>query len=144
MMVQQISVFVENKPGQLSEFTKLLEKSEIDMRALSIAEAEDFGILRVIVDDSYNTVRVLKDAGYVCSLTPVLAVEIADKPGSLAKVVEALDEGGINLEYMYAFLAPKKDSAYMIFRVADNDKAETVLQAAGFRLITQEELHDLF
>ena len=99
MTINQISVFLENTPGQLAEFTRLLEKAQIDMRALSIAETQDFGILRLIVDDPYKTVSVVKDAGYICSITPVLAVEITDKPGSLVKMLTALSGGGINIEY---------------------------------------------
>lgn len=144
MTVKQISVFVENKPGQLSEFTKLLEKNNIDLRALSIADTEDFGILRVIVDDSYKTVCMLKEAGYVCSVTPVLAVEIPDRPGSLVGVLDALAAGGVNLEYTYAFLSRKKASAYMIFRVTDNARAVEVLGQSGIKPICQDELADLF
>ena len=144
MTVNQISVFMENTPGQLLEFTKLLEQHNIDLRALSLAEAEDFGILRVIVDDSYKTVRMLKGEGYVCSVTQVLAVEIPDQPGALVKILTVLGDSGVNLEYMYAFLGRKKDSAFMIFRVPDNDYAVKVLREAGIRPIDQEELHQLF
>ncbi len=144
MTVQQISVFVENRPGQLLEFTKLLEENDIDLRALSMAEAEDFGILRVIVDDSYRTVRVLKEAGYVCSVTPVLAVEIPDRPGSLVKVLTALGDGGVNLEYMYAFLTRKEDFAYLIFRVEDIDRALNVMHENGIHPLNQEDVGRLF
>lgn len=144
MTVKQISVFVENRPGQLSEFSKLLERNNIDLRALSIAEAEDFGILRVIVDDPYNTIRILKSAGYVCSVTPVLAVEIADRPGSLVKILDALGNGGVNLEYTYAFLSRKKGSAYMIFRVEDNEKALEVLRFCEIKPISQDDIGQLF
>lgn len=144
MTVKQISVFVENKPGQLSEFTKLLEKHSIDIRALSIADTEDFGILRIIVDDSYKAVCVLKEANYVCSVTPVLAVEIPDRPGSLVRMLDILGDNGVNLEYTYAFITRKKDSAYMIFRVTDNDKAIEVLNRNGIRPICQDELSELF
>lgn len=143
MTVNQISVFVENRPGQLSEFAKLLEKNNIDLRALSIAEAEDFGILRVIVDDSYNTIQILKDAGYVCSVTPVIAVELPDRPGSLVKILDALGNGGVNLEYTYAFLGRKKGSAYMIFRVTDNDKALEVMRTCGIKPISQDDISNL-
>lgn len=144
MTVKQISVFVENKPGKLTEFTKLLEKNHIDMRALSVAETEDFGILRIIVDDVYDTIRVLKDANYVCSVTDILAVELPDQPGSLAKVLSILSENDINVEYTYAFVARKKDAAYMIFRVSDNNKAIEALNKNKIRPIDQEELADLF
>ncbi len=144
MTVKQISVFLENKPGQLTEFTKLLEKNHIDMRAMSLADAEDFGILRLIVDDAYATACVLKEAGYVSSITPVLAVELPDQPGGLVKILEALGQNGVNLEYAYAFTARKKDLAYLILRVADNDKAIEVLGKNGVKLFCQHELPDLF
>ena len=143
MTVKQISVFVENKPGQLAEFTRLLKQHDIDMRALSIAETPDFGILRVIVDDVYNTARVLKDADYIFSVTPVLAVSIADEAGGLDKIVNILAEAGINLDYTYAFITRQKDVAYMIFRVDDNEKAKEVLVKNGIRPVCQDELANL-
>ncbi len=144
MTINQISVFLENTPGQLAEFTRLLEKAQIDMRALSIAETQDFGILRLIVDDPYKTVSVVKDAGYICSITPVLAVEITDKPGSLVKMLTALSGGGVNIEYTYAFTARKKDMAYMVLRVNDSDKAVRVLMQNQVRPVSQEDLAGLF
>lgn len=143
MTVKQISVFVENKPGQLAEFTALLRQNNIDMRALSIAETQDFGILRLIVSDSYQTACVLKDAGYVFSITPVLAVAVPDQAGSLYGILRLLGDSGINLEYTYAFITRKKDLAYMVMRVADNEKAAQVLTQHGVKLITQEELDAL-
>ena len=142
MTINQISVFLENKPGQLAEFTRLLEENQIDMRALSIAETQDFGILRLIVDDPYKTVNVVKEAGYICAVTPVLAVEISDKPGSLVKLLTALGEGGINVEYSYAFIARKK--AYMAFRVNDPEKAVGVLVQNQARPLSQDDLSSLF
>lgn len=144
MTAKQISVFLENKPGQLSEFTKLLEKNDINMRALSLADAEDFGILRIIVDDSYKAACVLKEGGFVFSITPVLAVEIPDRPGSLVKVLDLLGDNNVNLEYTYAFTTRKKDMAYMIFRVTDNEKAIEVLNQNGIKLICQGDLAELF
>lgn len=143
MTVKQISVFVENKPGQLAEFTALLRQNNIDMRALSIAETQDFGILRLIVSDSYQTACVLKDAGYVFSITPVLAVAVPDQAGSLYGILRLLGDNGVNLEYTYAFITRKKDLAYMVMRVADNEKAAQVLTQHGVKLITQEELDAL-
>ena len=143
MTVKQISVFLENKPGKLADFTDVLSKNEIDMRALSLAEAEDFGIVRIIVDDVYNASTVLKDAGYVFSITKVLAVAIPDEPGGLSKVIRTLGDNDVNVEYMYAFTTKKEGVAYMIFRVQDNKKAAEVLQKAGFRPVCQDELSDL-
>ncbi len=144
MTVKQISAFLENKPGALAEFTKTLQNSGIDLRALSLAETEDFGIVRVIVDDAYKTVQILKQEGYVCSVTPVLAVIFEDKPGALVNVLNLLGDNGINLEYSYAFLAKKANSACMIFRVADNDAAIKVLSANGLRPICQDDLESMF
>ena len=144
MTINQISVFLENKPGQMAEFTCLLEKNQIDMRALSIAETPDFGILRLIVDDPYKAVNVVKEAGYICSITPVLAVELSDKPGSLVQLFTALGEGGINVEYTYAFITRKKDVAYMVFRVNDPEKAAKVLVQNKVRPVGQDDLSALF
>ena len=144
MTVKQISVFLENRPGTLAEFIKVLEKSNIDLRALSLAENEDFGIVRVIVDDSYSTIQTLKENGYVCSMTRVLAVEIPDKPGALVNLLSVLGEGGINLEYTYAFLSKKPGSAFMSLRVADPKDAIAVLQKAGIRPVCQDEFEGLF
>ncbi len=144
MTAKQISVFLENKPGQLAEFTRLLNQNQINMHALSLADAEDFGILRLIVDDSYKAACVLKEAGYVFSITSVLAVEIPDQPGSLVHILDLLGQNDVNLEYTYAFTSRRKDRAYMILRVADNQKAGEVLNKNGIRLICQSELSDLF
>ena len=144
MTINQISVFLENRPGQLAEYTRLLEEYRIDMRALSIAETQDFGILRLIVDDPYKTVNVAKDAGYVCAVTPVLAVEISDKPGSLVKMLTALGESGINVEYTYAFITRKKVVAYIVFRVNDPEKASGVLVRNKIRPLAQDDLSVLF
>ncbi len=143
MTVKQISVFVENKPGRLAEMAALLGQQDIDMRALSIAEAEDFGIVRIIVDDAYNTAQVLKEAGYVFSITPVLAAAIPDEPGGLSRILDLLGENGINLEYTYAFIAREKGLAYMIMRVTDNEKAIEVLSKQGIRLVCQHEIAEI-
>ena len=143
MTVKQISVFLENKPAQLSALVKVLNQNQIDMRALSVAETRDFGILRLIVDDTYKAACVLKEAGYVCSITPVLAVAISDEPGALAGILDILGDNGVNLEYTYAFITRKKDLAYMIFRVEDNDKAIDVLTKNDIKLICQDELYGL-
>ncbi len=143
MTVKQISVFLENRPGRLAEFTEILSRNHINLRALSLAEAEDFGIVRIIVDDVYNASTVLKDANYVFSITKVLAVEIPDEPGALTKTLRALGGNDVNVDYMYAFTASRKGYAYMIFRVGDNQKAIDVLQKSGIRPICQDELGKL-
>lgn len=143
MTVKQISIFVENKPGKLAELTEYLHQSKIDMRALSIAEAQDFGIVRIIVDDAYKTSCVLKEAGYVASITPVVAIEMPDEPGSLFRILKILGDGGVNLEYMYAFLTRKQATAYMVLRVENNEKAIEILSKSGIHTISQEALSNL-
>ena len=144
MSVKQISVFLENKPGKLCAMTEVLAREQIDMRALSLAETKDFGIVRIIVDDVYKATTVLKDAGYVHSVTPVLGVAIPDVPGGLNKVLQVLTDAQVNVEYMYAFLGGKDvDHAYMIFRVADQEKAASALSARGIRLVEQDEIENL-
>lgn len=144
MSVKQISVFLENRPGCLFEMTKALADSNIDMRGLSLAETSDFGIVRLIVDDVDGTAKVLKDSGFVSSLTDVLAVSVANVPGGLSRVLEVLHDADINVEYMYAILGNKRsENAYMIFRVNDNEKASSVLNDAGVKLVDQSELSAL-
>ena len=144
MSVKQISVFLENRPGCLHEMTKAIAESNIDLRGLSLAETSDFGIVRLIVDDVLGTATVLKDAGFVASLTDVLAVEVPNVPGGLNKVLEILDEAEINVEYMYAILGNKKsESAYMIFRVDNNEKASAALLEKGVKIMELEELSAL-
>ena len=140
MMVKQISVFLENKPGKLKELTDVLRENNINMRALSVADAQDFGIVRLIVDDVYNASTVIKDAGYVSSTKDVMAIELSDQPGSLANV---LDIFGENVEYMYAFNTHTSGKAHLIFRVTDIKKGAEVLKASDVRLISQEDLAKL-
>ncbi len=144
MTTKQISVFLENKPGQLIEFTRLLQEHKINMHAMCLADTKDFGILRVIVDDSYKAACVLKEAGFVFSITPVLTVEIPDEPGALVRAFEPLAAENINLEYTYAFTSRKEGSAYMILRVTDNEKAAEILGRSGIRLICQHDLAEVF
>ena len=141
MSVNQISVFLENKPGTLNKMTNVLAEHNIDMRALSLAETKDFGIVRMIVDDVYEATNVLKEADFIASLTPVLAYAIPDEPGGLNKLLQAFTDAEVNLEYMYAFLGgAASDHAYMIFRVADVKRAETELSKRGFKSVSQEEI----
>ena len=144
MSMKQISVFVENKPGALYALTAGLAQGQIDMRALSLAETKDFGIVRLIVNDLYKTTTLLKDAGYVHSLTPVVGVAIPDVPGGLNRVLQVLTDAKVNVEYMYAFLGGKDvDHAYMIFRVADDKAAETALASRGIQVLDQEQVERL-
>ena len=141
MSVKQLSVFLENRPGALYGMTGILSQNKIDMRALSVAETRDFGILRIIVDDPYKTATVLKDAGYVYNITPVLGVAIPDVPGGLNKVLQVLTDARINVEYMYAFLGGKDVShAYMIFRVEDNNAAAEALASRGIKTLEEADI----
>ena len=136
MAIKQISVFLENKPGKLDAMTKILADAGITLRALSLAETKDFGIVRIIMDDVYETATVLKDNDYVSSRTPVVAVMIPDVVGGLNKVLTALTAADVNLEYMYSALAGGEGgNAYMILRVEDTKKAEEALRSAGFSLV---------
>ena len=136
MAIKQLSVFLENRPGRLDAMTKILADAGITLRALSMAETRDFGIVRMIVDDIYETAVVLKNNHYVSSRTPVVAVQIPDVVGGLNRVLAALTAAGVNLEYMYSALAGGEGgSAYMIMRVEDTEKAEEALRSAGFRLV---------
>lgn len=143
MTVKQISVFVENTPGKLAEFTKILSNHGINMRALSLADTRDFGILRLIVNDSYKTACILRDEGYVFSITKVLAVAVPDEPGSLYKILTILGDNEINIEYTYAFNHKTQGTAYMIFRVEDNEKAIEVLTKQGVKVIDQDHLYEI-
>lgn len=141
MSIKQISVFLENKPGALKAMTDVLAENSIDMRALSLAETKDFGIVRIIVDNVYETTTTLKDAGFIHSVTPVLGVTIPDEPGGLVHVLNVLSDAQVNVEYMYAFLGGKTaNNAYMIFRVQDDVAAASALKAKGIRLVEQEEI----
>lgn len=141
MSVKQISVFIENKTGMLAEVTRYIADHNINMKALSIADTHDFGILRIICDNHSEAAQALKDGGYVIAETEVLAVEIPDKPGSLATILEILAAADISVEYTYAFLSVKNDNhAYMIFRVDDNAHASATLVSEGFTVAQQTSL----
>jgi len=144
MSLKQISVFVENKPGKMQHLTQVLADHHVDMRALSLAETSDFGIVRIIVDDVYAASTMLKDEGFIHNVTKVLGVAIPDTPGGLNAVLAVLRDAEINVEYMYAFLGGKRvDHAYMIFRVEDNKAAVAALAAKGIRCVDQDELTQL-
>ncbi len=144
MSVKQISIFLENKPGKMCEMTEVLAANKINMRALSLAETEGFGIVRIIVDDVYEATTVLKDASYINKLTSVVVAQIPDVPGGLSQVLKVFAKDNINLNYMYALSAiTNSDNAYMVFRVNDHKAAEAALAKAGIRVVTQEEISEL-
>ena len=137
MIINQLSVFIENKTGALSNAIELLANAGIDIRALSIADTQDFGILRLIVDDTQKAKSVLPENDWLVKITPVIAVSIDNAPGSFSRVVKILANNGINLEYTYAFIANDKHHhhAYVVLRVEDNDKAIEILENNGIKII---------
>ncbi len=143
MKVEQISVFLENKSGRLADVTKVLAEAGINLRALSLADTADFGILRLIVNDIEKAKQVLKDNSFTVGRTEVVAVEVEDKPGGMAKILGVLDKGGINVEYMYAFVQKSGEHAIIIFRFDALDEAIDVLSNAGIRILKGEEVLSL-
>jgi hypothetical protein len=140
MKIQQISLFAENKPGHISAPARLLAAEDIDIRALYLADTQEYGILRLIVADWRKAAALLEAHGFIAKVTEVLAVEVPDRPGGLADVLDALVGSGVNIEYMYAFPYMRGDQAILIFRFNDPDAAIERLQAAGINLVTGEEL----
>ena len=132
MIIKQISIFVENKPGRLAEITGIIAKNNINIRALCVADTTHFGILRIIVDNPEEVERVLKDAGLTVSITSVITACIHDKPGGLASVLKLFADNGIQIEYMYAFIAKSDNEAYVVMRIEDEDTAAKLLHANGF------------
>lgn len=143
MRVKQISVFLENKSGRLAQVTRVLGENGINIRALAIADTTDFGILRLIVNNPELAYRVLKEAGFTVSVTDVIAVEVADEPGGLARVLAVLAEANINIEYLYAFVQRTASAALVVFRVEQLDEAVGALQARGVRILSGEEVYSL-
>ncbi|KGO33020.1 MAG: ACT domain-containing protein [Desulfoprunum sp.] len=140
MRVEQIAVFLENKSGRLAEITAVLADNNINIRALSVADTADFGILRLIVDKVELAKKVLKENGFTVGKTNVLAVEVPDRTGGLATVLKSIEKAGLNVEYMYAFVNKTGENAVLIFRFEDMDKAISSLQAAGFTMLTGEQI----
>ena len=143
MAIKQLTVFVENKQGTVVSVTDTLAKNQINLRALSIAETEDFGILRLIVSDETLAEQTLSEAGYLIKVTDVVGVKIGDAPGKLTAALAVLDQAGINLEYLYAFMARTEKHAYVVLRVEDNAAAEAALVGAGFHLVTDADIKKL-
>jgi hypothetical protein len=143
MKVEQISIFLENKPGGLAGVTKVLKDSGINIRALSLADTSDFGILRLIVDDVNKAKKVLNENGFAVGRTHVIAVEVPDKPGGLHSILELLTREGINVEYMYAFVERSGENAVIIFRFDNIDQAIEVLLKAGFTVLKGEQVYNL-
>ena len=143
MSLKQLTVFVENKQGTLVDITDTLAKHNVNIRALSIADTQDFGILRLIVNDNDTALKTLADEGYLIKTTDVVGVKIGDAPGKLSMALNVLDENNINMEYLYAFMSRTEKHDYVVLRVADNTAAETALENAGFHLITDADVAKL-
>ncbi|MBT9172595.1 MAG: hypothetical protein DDT21_00981 [Syntrophomonadaceae bacterium] len=143
MPVKQISIFLENKAGRLAEVTSILGRENINIRALSIADTTDFGILRLIVNRPEEAGRVLRKEGFMVSETEVLAVEVPDRPGGLAGVLSILSEAGVNIEYLYAFIEKSSADALVIFRVENSSLAAEALQKRAVKVLSGEEVYAL-
>jgi len=143
MAIKQLTVFVENKKGTVVSVTDILSKNNINLRALSIAETQDFGILRLIVNDHIAAEKVLSENGYLIKVVDTVGVKIGDEPGKLTAALDVLDKADINVEYLYAFMARTEKHAYVVLRVEDNAVAEAVLTKAGFHMISESDIHKL-
>lgn len=143
MKVEQISIFIENKSGRLAEVAAVLGEAGVNIRALSLADTSDFGILRLIVNDRDKAMQTLKEKGFTVNKTEVVAVEVPDQPGGLSSILTVLDSGSINVEYMYAFVERCGDNAVIIFRFDETEKAITVLGAKGFNILQGERLYGM-
>ncbi|WP_136796594.1 MULTISPECIES: ACT domain-containing protein [Desulfosediminicola] len=140
MRVEQIAVFLENKSGRLAEITSIIAEEGVNIRALSVADTADFGILRLIVDDVEKAKAALKGKGFTVGITNVLAVEVSDQVGGLAKVLRSIETAGLNVEYMYAFVNKSGENAVLIFRFEDMNKAIDSLLGDGYTLLTGEQI----
>ena len=143
MAIKQLTVFVQNQKGTVVSVTDILSKNNVNIRALSIAETEDFGILRLIVNEESIAEKVLQENGYLIKTINVVGVKIGDEPGKLTEALSVLDKANINIEYMYAFMARTAKHAYVVLRVEENEEAEASLVNAGFKLITPADIGKL-
>ena len=143
MAIKQLSVFVENKEGKLREITDILAKAGIDIRALSIADTSEFGILRLIVRDPQKAKALLEKNGFVATINDVVGVEINDRPGGLAEIVRLFAERDINMEYMYAFLTRTENKAYLVVRVDDASEVENLIESEKIRILTPADIDNM-
>ena len=143
MAIKQLTVFVQNKKGTVVSVTDILSKNNVNLRALSIAETQEFGILRLIVNDEKTAQAVLAENGYLIKVIDVVGVKISDEPGKLTEALSLLDKANINVEYLYAFMARTEKHAYVVLRVEDNAVAEAALTDAGFKMITEADINKL-
>lgn len=143
MAIKQLTVFIQNKKGTVALVTDTLSKNNVNIRALSIAETQDFGILRMVVNDNETAERVLTENGYLIKTIDVVGVKIGDEPGKLTAALNVLDNAGINIEYLYAFMSRTEKHAYVVLRVEENEEAEVILAEAGFKLIKDSDVAKL-
>ncbi|WP_040196052.1 ACT domain-containing protein [Candidatus Soleaferrea massiliensis] len=143
MFIKQISIFVENQPGRLAEITGILGQNGVDIRAVSIADTTDFGILRIVVDNPKKAYEVLKEADFTVTLTDVIAIGFEDRPGGLAEALNVLESQKISVEYMYAFISREGKTAYVILRVSSNEDAIRILQEKNVRVVAPEEIYNM-
>lgn len=140
MKIKQLSVFLENRAGRLLELCELLGKNKINIKALTIAESPEFGIVRMVVDKSEEATKVLKANSFVANITDIVAVEVADVPGGLANILKILNDNEINIEYMYGFVEKSRDKALMVFRFEDTDKAIATLNQNGIGVVGSRDM----
>ncbi|MFY9942523.1 MAG: ACT domain-containing protein [Desulfobacterales bacterium] len=143
MKITQLSVFLENRTGRLADIAVTLGDIGVNIRAMSLADTTDFGVLRLIVNDTAKARQVLKDLGFAVRLTEVLAVEIRDRPGELGRLLRIIEQAGLNVEYVYGFVEKNSDNAILIFRFDDLDRAITAIQAKGIRILDDSRLSSL-
>ena len=143
MKITQISVFLENRQGRLLDVCSLLGNNEVNIRALTIAETESFGVLRIVVDKSDAAMKLLRDNQFVANLTDVVAIEVADQPGGLAGILKVLAENNVNIEYMYGFVEKFSDKALLVMRFEDTDLAEQILGKHDIRIVTEKDIAGL-
>jgi len=140
MKIKQLSVFLENRSGRLYELCDLLGKNKINIRALTIAESPEFGIVRLVLDKNEEAIKLLKANSFTANITDIVAVEIADNPGGLAGVLKTLNSAGVNIEYMYGFVEKSKDKALMVFRFENPDQAIEVLKKNGLGIVGSKDI----
>ena len=143
MKVEQIAIFLENKSGRMADITAILAQNGINIRAMSLADTADFGILRIIVNDTGSARKILKENGFTVGITEVIVVEVNDKPGGLAKVLQIIKDGALNIEYMYAFTQKSGETGLIIFRFDELDDAINTLVKAGVRLLSGDEVYSI-
>ena len=140
MTIHQISIFLENRAGQLADITAILSENHVDLRAISIAETADYGVLRLIVDDAQRASAILLERGFILTMTPVVPVAVPDRPGGLNEVLQVISRAEIDVEYMYSVFGQKEGLAYMIFRVGDPERFNAVLASSGLAAVPGDEL----